>query len=168
FGAERVTALNKEVAIARRLLALLIQFQESAEFQFKISPRTRRDYIKQIKRIEKALGDFPIKALDDPRATSIFLEWRDRLAQSSLRQADYAYATLSRILSLALGRRKIKTNPCQWRQAICGHPRRQDLERCRRGSLPAHCASVSATGDAARDQHRATPRRSPAFAVVGL
>jgi len=112
FGAERVTALNKEVAIARRLLALLIQFQESAEFQFKISPRTRRDYIKQIKRIEKAFGNFPIKALDDPRATSIFLEWRDRLAQSSLRQADYAYATLSRILSWALGRRKIKTNPC--------------------------------------------------------
>src|SRR5262249_55618104 len=60
----------------------------------------------------KAFGDFPIKALDDPRATSIFLEWRDRLAQSSLRQADYAYATLSRILSWALGRRKIKTNPC--------------------------------------------------------
>jgi integrase len=94
------------------LLALLFQFQESGEFQFKISPRTRRDYIKQIKRIEKAFGDFPIKALDDPRATSIFLKWRDRLAQTSLRQADYAYGTLSRILSWALGRRKIKTNPC--------------------------------------------------------
>src|SRR5215472_361148 len=94
------------------LLALLFRFQESAEFQFGISPRTRRDYIKQIKRIEKAFGDFPIKALDDPRATSIFLEWRDRLAQTSLRQADYAYGTLNRILSWALGRRKIKTNPC--------------------------------------------------------
>ena len=44
------------------LLALLFRFQESAEFQFDISPRTRRDYIKQIKRIEKAFGDFPIKA----------------------------------------------------------------------------------------------------------
>jgi integrase len=94
------------------LLALLFQFQESAEFQFKISPRTRRDYIKQIKRIEREFSDFPIKALDDPRATSIFLEWRDRLAQTSLRQADYAYGTLNRILSWALGRRKIKTNPC--------------------------------------------------------
>ena len=30
------------------LLALLFQFQDSAEFQFGISPRTRRDYIKQI------------------------------------------------------------------------------------------------------------------------
>jgi integrase len=94
------------------LLALLFRFQESAEFQFGISARTRRDYIKQIRRIEKAFGDFPIKALDDPRATSIFLEWRDRLAQTSLRQADYAYSTLARVLSWALKRRLIKTNPC--------------------------------------------------------
>ena len=45
------------------LLALLFRFQESAEFQFGISPRTRRDYIKQLKRIERDFGDFPIKAL---------------------------------------------------------------------------------------------------------
>ena len=48
------------------LLTLLFRFQESAEFQFGISPRTRRDYIKQIKRIERDFGDFPIKAIDDP------------------------------------------------------------------------------------------------------
>ena len=94
------------------LLTLLFKFQESAEFQFGISPRTRRDYIKQIKRIEKAFGDFPIKALDDPRATSVFLEWRDKLAQTSLRQADYAYSTLSRVLSWAQKRRLISENPC--------------------------------------------------------
>ena len=40
------------------LLALLFRFQESAEFQFGISPRTRRDYIKQIKRIERELRRF--------------------------------------------------------------------------------------------------------------
>src|SRR6516225_1295907 len=94
------------------LLALLFRFQESAEFQFGISPRTRRDYIKQIKRIEHAFADFPVRALDDPRATSVFLEWRDHLAQTSLRQADYAYSTLSRILSWAKKRRLITENPC--------------------------------------------------------
>jgi integrase len=94
------------------LLALLFRFQESAEFQFGISPRTRRDYIKQIKCIERAFGDFPIKALADPRARSIFLEWRDRLAQTSLRQADYAYGTLARILSWAHDRGLIVKNPC--------------------------------------------------------
>jgi integrase len=94
------------------LLALLFRFQDSADFQFKISPRTRRDYVKQIKRIEKAFGDFPIKALDDPKARSVFLDWRDELAQTSLRQADYAYSTLARVLSWAFKRGLIRTNPC--------------------------------------------------------
>jgi integrase len=94
------------------LLALLFRFQESAEFQFGISPRTRRDYIKQLKRIERDFGDFPIKALDDPRARSVFLGWRDQLAQTSLRQADYAYGTLARILSWAHNRGLIAKNPC--------------------------------------------------------
>ena len=94
------------------LLALLLRFQESAEFQFGVSPRTRRDYIKQIKRIERVFGDFPIKALDDPRSRSVFLEWRDNLARTSLRQADYAYNTLARILRWSLGRGLITKNPC--------------------------------------------------------
>ena len=94
------------------LLALLFQFQDSAEFQFNISPRTRRDYIKQIKRIERDFGDFPIKALSDPRSRSVFLEWRDQLARTSLRQADYAYHTLARVLSWAHGRGLIAKNPC--------------------------------------------------------
>jgi integrase len=94
------------------LLALLFRFQESAEFHFGISSRTRRDYIKQIKRIERAFGDFPIKALADPRARSIFLDWRDQLAKTSLRQADYAYGTLARILSWAHNRGLIAVNPC--------------------------------------------------------
>ena len=94
------------------LLALLLQFQDSGEFKFKISERTRRDYIKQIKRIERAFSDFPIKALDDPKSRAVFLEWRDELAQTSLRQADYAYYTLARILSWALKRGLITKNPC--------------------------------------------------------
>jgi hypothetical protein len=94
------------------LPALLFRFQESAEFQFGIPPRTRRNYIKQIKRLERAFGDFPIKALDDPRARSVFLEWRDQLAQTSQRQADYAYGTLARILSWTHNLGLIAKNPC--------------------------------------------------------
>jgi integrase len=94
------------------LLALLFRFQESGEFKFNISPRTRRDYIKQIKHIERKFSDFPIKALAAPGARAIFLEWRDELAQTSLRQADYAYGTLARILSWAHNRGLITANPC--------------------------------------------------------
>ena len=61
------------------MLALLFRFQESAEFQFGIPRRTRSNYIKQIKRLERAFGDFPIKTLDDPTAGTvqfIALVWR--------------------------------------------------------------------------------------------
>src|SRR5215813_1909871 len=113
FVASYNSAVAQKVAPPTGVLqALLFRFQESAEFQFGISPRTRRDYIKQIKRIELAFGSFPLKALNDPRARTIFLEWRDKLAQTSLRQADYAYGTLARVLSWALKRKLIKTNPC--------------------------------------------------------
>ncbi|MGB6805988.1 MAG: tyrosine-type recombinase/integrase [Pseudolabrys sp.] len=116
-SAEFVASYNEAVAQKATpptgvLLALLFRFQESAEFQFGISPRTRRDYIKQIKRIERAFGSFPIKALDDPRSKAVFLDWRDKLAQTSLRQADYAYGTLARILSWAHNRGLIAKNLC--------------------------------------------------------
>ena len=114
---EFVAAYN--AAIARKvmptagvLLSLLNRFQESGEFLHRISERTRRDYVKQIKRIERAFADFPIKALADREARAVFLEWRDDLARTSLRQADYAYGTLARILSWALKRGLIDANPC--------------------------------------------------------
>jgi integrase len=105
FIASYNEAATKKVAPPTgMLLALLFRFQESAEFQFGISPR--------IKRIERVFGDFPIKALDDPRSRSVFLEWRDKLAQTSLRQADYAYGTLARVLAWAHNRGLIIKNPC--------------------------------------------------------
>jgi integrase len=113
FIASYNEAVAQKVATPKgTLLSLLLKFQQSAEFEFGISPRTRRDYVKQIKRIEQAFADFPISGIDDARATSIFLEWRDKLARTSLRQADYAYGTLARILSWALKRKLIETNPC--------------------------------------------------------
>ena len=114
---EFVAAYN--AAIARKvmpsagvLLSLLNRFQDSGEFLHKISERTRRDYVKQMKRVERAFADFPIKALADREARAVFLEWRDDLARTSLRQADYAYGTLARILSWALKRGLIDVNPC--------------------------------------------------------
>lgn len=113
FIASYNEAVAKKVAPPTgALIAILLRFQESGEFLYGISERTRRDYVKQIKRIERAFADFPIRALDDTRARSVFLEWRDGLARTSLRQADYAYHTLSRILSWALKRGLIRTNPC--------------------------------------------------------
>jgi integrase len=94
------------------MLTLVHRFQESSEFLHKISKRTRDDYIKHFREIETAFGDLPLKALDETGARSEFLAWRDQLAKRSLRQADYMFSTLARILAWACNRGLIRTNPC--------------------------------------------------------
>jgi integrase len=79
---------------------LLDRFQDSPEFQL-LAQRTRDDYSDKLKAIESRFGSFPISGLRDKRARPIFLEWRDALAKSSLRQADYTFVVFARVLSWA-------------------------------------------------------------------
>ncbi|MDA5192521.1 tyrosine-type recombinase/integrase [Govanella unica] len=85
------------------LKALIQGYMESADF-LDLRDRTRADYLSQIGKIEIEFGDAPIGALNDSRIRSDFLEWRDRLAKRSKRQADYALTVLARILSWSADR----------------------------------------------------------------
>jgi integrase len=95
-----------------RLQALIDGYQKSQKFLSR-SARTRDDYIKQIAIIEKEFGDFPIKALAARETRGEFLDWRDRLALKSVRQADYAWTVLALILAWAKDRGRITVNPCE-------------------------------------------------------
>jgi integrase len=68
-----------------------------------VRDRTKADYMTQLAKIERALGDLPIAALDEPLVTKVFLDWRDRMA-SSPRQADYAWTVLMLLLAWARSR----------------------------------------------------------------
>jgi integrase len=87
-------------------------YQHSQKFLGR-SVRTRADYVKQIKILEQQFGDFPIKALNARETRGVFLDWRDKLALKSLRQADYAWTVLALILAWAKDRGKITVNPCE-------------------------------------------------------
>lgn len=93
------------------ILSLTQGYQSSQEF-LTLSARTRVDYISKIKLIEKEFGDFPLSALNDRRTRGIFLSWRDQLALRSRRQADYAFVVLGLVLSWAMNRGLIVSNPC--------------------------------------------------------
>jgi integrase len=114
---EFVDAYNK--AISRKalpqqgvILSMLRDFQNSQDF-LGLAPRTRSDYIAKIRLIEKKFGDFPLVALADRRSRGVFMAWRDQLATTSRRQADYAWVVLARVLSWALDRGIIMANPCE-------------------------------------------------------
>jgi len=102
---------HKVVPPQGKLMSLLHAYQASGEF-LGCAERTRTDYIKHIKAIEKEFGDFPLAALTDRRTRGIFMAWRDRLAAKSRRQADYAWQVLARVLSWSLDRGLVLANPC--------------------------------------------------------
>jgi integrase len=93
------------------ILSVLQGYQASDDF-LGLADRTRSDYVKHIKAIEKKFGDFPLSALADRRTRGVFMEWRDKLTLASRRQADYAWVVLARTLSWALNRGLVPANPC--------------------------------------------------------
>jgi integrase len=99
---------------AGELLSVIRYYETTSEFT-KLAERTRKDYRKHIAAIEAEFGDLPIAALNDTETRGVFKEWRDRLAEKSDRQADYAWTVLARVLAVAKDRGKfgITTNPCE-------------------------------------------------------
>ena len=71
------------------------------------------DYSRLIRVIEKEFGDLPLSALAERGCRGLFMEWRDRIALRSRRQADYAWVVLARVLSWSLNRGLIAANPCE-------------------------------------------------------
>jgi hypothetical protein len=108
---------RKVVSPQGALVRILQSYQVSGEFLGR-AERTRSDYIKQIKIIEKEFGDFPLSALTDRRTRGIFMAWRDRLALKSRRQADYTWQVLALVLAWALDRGLVMANPCAWRPTV--------------------------------------------------
>jgi integrase len=104
-------AARKAVSPQGILFSILQGYQASEDF-LKLAARSRSDYVGKIKLIEKAFGDLPLAALADNRTRGIFKAWRERLATSSRRQADYAWSVLARVLSWGMDRGLVAANPC--------------------------------------------------------
>jgi len=94
------------------LYSILRAYQDSADFTG-LADRTRADYIRHIRAIERKFGTFPLTALADRRSRAVFLQWRDELATKSRRQADYAFTVLARVISWAHHRAMVPANPVE-------------------------------------------------------
>jgi integrase len=144
---EFIASYNEAVAAkvapqAGVLQSILQRYQAASEFTG-LAERTRRDYVVQIKLIEKKFADFPLVALTDKRARHIFREWRDQLALKSKRQADYAWSVLARVLSWGLDRGLVNANPCEkggrlYRGSRADKTWTHDDERAFLARAPAH------------------------------
>ena len=114
---EFIAAFNEAVAQKAKqpsgtIQSILNGYQETPKFT-DLAERTRKDYAKHIRKIEAEYGDFPLSALTDRRTRGEFLAWRDRLAATSRRQADYTYSVLALILAWGFDRGLVACNPCE-------------------------------------------------------
>ncbi|TVR06368.1 MAG: integrase [Salinarimonadaceae bacterium] len=113
FAAAYLAAISRKRTPPEGVIFSLLQgYQASATFTGKASS-TRKDYVRHIKLIEAEFGDFPLSALTDRRTRGEFMAWRDRLAASSPRQADYTWQVFALILAWALDRGLVAVNPCE-------------------------------------------------------
>lgn len=94
------------------LAVLLDAFEDSAEFKT-LADSTRSGYRQHLRAIAAEFGDFPVSALTDRRSRGEFLAWRDRLAVTSRRTADYRFAVFARALSWSYNRGIAPVNPLE-------------------------------------------------------
>ena len=78
-----------------------------------LAPKTAKDYGRILSTIGRMFGDCPLKLLHDRRTRSDFLQWRDDIARTSPRTADYTFAVFARALSWASDRGLISLNPLE-------------------------------------------------------
>jgi integrase len=113
FLAAYNAAISAKIAPSTDTLSGVLTSYQSSEDYDRLADRTKRDYRRLIGVIERKFGTLPVAALADKRTRGILLAWRDTLAKSSRRQADYCWAVLARILSWALNRGIVPNNPCE-------------------------------------------------------
>lgn len=90
---------------------IITKFKGSPKFS-KLGVHTTRAYQKHLDEIERRWGSMPIKGLDDPGIRSLFIEWRDSMADRP-RTADMAIGTLKVLLAWANEYVLITTNQAE-------------------------------------------------------
>lgn len=113
FMASYNEAINaRKLTPAGTLRSILDAYESSADF-LALADRTRSDYKKHLRAVALEFGDFPLAALSDRRSRGEFLAWRDRLAVTSRRNADYRFSVFARALSWAFNRGLTSLNPLE-------------------------------------------------------
>lgn len=112
---EFIAAYNKLVTAraehtVNRLAEIIDEYLVSGIFK-KTSASHQRALRSYLEMIRKEFGTMPLAVVEDRRARGDFRKWRDRFV-STPRKADYAWSTLSRLMTFAIDRGYITANPC--------------------------------------------------------
>lgn len=137
--------LNRQVeadkappAVVPTIGSLIRQYQGAPDWK-DLAASTREIEQFNINAIEKAFGEMPLAAVERKGARSVFLEWRDDMAEDTPRAADAKLTRLARILKFAFDREIIDRHPLSTFKRVYKVDRSEILW------LPEHFAKLNAT-----------------------
>lgn len=76
---------------------LIWRYKSSPEFT-KLRPLTQRDYRRQLDKVQAKFGKLGLAVFNLPQISGEFYRWRDEMAKTSPRQADYAISVLAAMI----------------------------------------------------------------------
>lgn len=94
------------------LTGVLDAYEDLADFK-NLADATKRGYRAYLRAIAAEFGDLPTELLKDRRTRGELLAWRDRIALTSRRNADYRFSVFARVLSWAVNRGLSPLNPLE-------------------------------------------------------
>jgi hypothetical protein len=92
-----------------KLANLIWQYKQSQEFA-KLGPRTRQDYVRQLDKVQAKFGDLSYRAIEHKAIIPHLYKWRDEMARTSAKQANYAVTVLKLTLAWGVKRGVIDRN----------------------------------------------------------
>lgn len=104
----RLAAARKPETPSDTVKGLIQRYRGSVEFT-RLRSLTRRDYLKQLDKIDARFGKLSLRAMSDRSIAEHIYAWRDELAASP-RRADYAIQVLKLLLAWGVKRGFIETN----------------------------------------------------------
>lgn len=105
----KIVAARQEHAVGS-LGDVIDEYLVSGEFKA-VSDSHQRALRSYLGLIRKQFGTMPLRVIEDRRVRGDFRKWRDRFIETP-RKADYAWTTLSRLMTFAIDRGHIAVNPC--------------------------------------------------------
>lgn len=116
---------REDTPFVGRLSEIIRDYMRSPAFQT-LKPSTKEGYEIAIRGIEAEFYDMPARKISASGTRTLFLQWRDEIAEKHPRKADLFMSVLQRILAFAYDREMITRHPLEKVEKV-SHGTRRDM-----------------------------------------
>lgn len=119
----KLTRNREDTPFEGKLAEIIRDYMRSSAFQT-LKPSTKEGYEIAIRAIEGEFYDMPARKISASGTRTLFLQWRDEIAETPPRKADLFMSVLQRILAFTYDREMIARHPLEKVEKVSNGTRR--------------------------------------------